>query len=154
MPTLKELMYKRIEIVGIESGTHGRSCGLHEVCGAELKVGTKLRIYGDEIIVEMHETEPITPEPRPPSARGRKPAAKYRSVLVERAIPTWKAFVWANSVATCCVGFVAKSFQARYGSALDGRVVDVSKLYSETELEADHRRSIEHNGMLQAIIIG
>jgi hypothetical protein len=82
---------------------------------------------------------------------------KTKSIEVEEIeeIPTVKAFIWSSSAtATCFIGFVSNVFQVLYGDALDGRVVDVVHIGKTSFVEADRRRSKEHNGLVIGRIIG
>ena len=68
-------------------------------------------------------------------------------------IPTLKAFIWVNGTESCFVGYVSKAFQVIYQDCLDGRVVDVRKVLFSSLVEADRRRSREHNGLVIGVII-
>jgi hypothetical protein len=51
------------------------------------------------------------------------------------------------------VGYVSKAFQVLYGDLWNGRIVDVVHIGKESLVEADRRRSREHNGLVIGTII-
>jgi hypothetical protein len=49
---MNEILYKSIEIVGIDSGDEGRVCGLHKMaCGGALEEGTRLKLVKASVMV-------------------------------------------------------------------------------------------------------
>ncbi|KAI3655199.1 hypothetical protein MP638_004559, partial [Amoeboaphelidium occidentale] len=85
--------------------------------------------------------------------RPKKVKVEYEEVEEMKDVTTFKAFIWLNGVESCCVGFVSKVFQELYGDMLDGRVVALTAIGSESENESDRRRSLEHNGLATGIIM-
>ena len=86
--------------------------------------------------------------------RPKKVPVEYVEKCVLDDEKTVKAFLWANGIESCCVGFVSKTFQSLYGDLLDGRIVDVREVGSKSINESDLRRSKENRGLAVGIIIG
>jgi hypothetical protein len=164
---MNTIKYKSIEIVGATLGSDGRTCGLHiDSCGGAVKVDTKLKLCKSTIQLKVkrtitidNEVEPVTETVELHKKRGRpKKDEQPKTTTIEvdaiEEIPTVKAFIWLNGVKTCFVGYVSKVFQVIYGDILDGRIVDVIHIGNDSLVEADRRRSKEHNGLLIGKIIG
>lgn len=158
---MSPILYRTIEIVGVDKGSEGRNCSQHEVnCGCALIVGTKLKLIKTTIEVTVTRTEVVTgstPIPEATKKRGRPKkdtaATTTEEVQVTEMIPTVKAFLWVNGTESCLVGYVSKAFQVIYQDCLDGRVVDVTKVLSTSLVEADRRRNRENNGLVIGVII-
>ena len=148
-----------IEIVGLENGQNGPTCGIHPYCGEQVIPGTVLKLVRNEItIVETVEVERVVPTYQSPTtkARGRpkkKPMEKIK-ILQSKTESVLEARLWKNNVCSCLVGFVSKPFVAVYGCLLEGRVVKVRDLDKLSEYETVRQRSREHNGLAIGVIIG
>jgi hypothetical protein len=110
---LKETM---IDIVGMETAENGRSCHAHEVCGAQLDPGSKVRIRKETYIS--------------PTTRDEE------DCLV--------AYVVGNGVMTCKVGYLPRHLSIRRADDYDGMYAHVVEVYSArsvniTKLQKRHR---------------
>ena len=157
---MEYIKFKTIEVVGIRHGSNGRVCGLHTVsCGSSVQVGTRLKLHNAIIKVPIEKEVPIINVPVEetlPKKRGRKKKViqQLTTEVVMTDVATIKAFIWENAVESCCVGFVSLVFQGIYENNLDGRIVEVTRVLDKSDSESERQRSLEHNGMIQCIVIG
>lgn len=151
------LPYSTIEIVGLNEGGFGRTCGIHSSnCGSSVKVGTHLKLIKSTVDIPQVKRVPIcSEETHIPKKRGRpkKKDVEYEEVAITETVECMKAFIWVNGVEGCLVGFVSKPFLKIYGNELDGRVVDIVYVGSESQVESDRRRSMVHNGLAIGVIL-
>jgi len=84
---MDSLLYKTLEIVGINHGSDGRICGLHRTnCGSLVQVGTKLKLQTATIKEFVEVKVPVQVDndevSQQPKKRGRPKAIKqlYRSI--------------------------------------------------------------------------
>jgi hypothetical protein len=149
--------FSTIEIVGLSDGGFGRTCGIHSTnCGVSVKVDTNLKLIKSTIEVPLIEKIPVVSEENTEiKKRGRpkKKETQFEEVFTTEVVECIKAFIWINGVEGCFVGFVSKPFLKLYGSELDGRVVHIVTVGWDSDVEADRRRSLEHNGLVSGVII-
>jgi hypothetical protein len=153
------LELKVIELVGLEKGEYGRTCGLHAYCGQQVVPGTVLGLHFTEIsIMEEIHVERVISSPESPQRKGRgRPKKKPTEMVTENRTIIEKvveARVWNNQVSSCLVGFVSKPFIAIYGDQLEGRIVKIRDLDSNSNYETVRQRSKELSGLAVGIIIG
>jgi hypothetical protein len=85
--------------------------------------------------------------------RPKKKKEEYEEIVLTETVKCIKAFIWVNGVEGCLVGFVSNPFLKTYGNTLDGRVVDVIHVRSESQVECDRRRCMEHKGLAIGVIL-
>jgi hypothetical protein len=156
---MNPLRLKVIEIVGLHKGEHGRTCGIHPECGRAISVGSTLILRWEmitisEVVKELRDIvaeEPLVVTKK----RGRK--KKLPKELVEvvkiRQEPTVKARIWNNGIESCLVGFVSRAFIAAHQRTLNGRVVEITEILSESMHESEKSRSVNANGLARGTII-
>jgi len=116
-----------IDIVGTETDENGRSCHAHEVCGAQLVPGSKVRIRRETYI------SPTT--------------GNEEDCLV--------AYVVGNGVMTCKVGFLPRHLSIRRADDYDGMYARVVEVYSPRSLNIMKRQKRHRNlGCCVAKILG
>ena len=150
------LELKVIELVGLEKGEYGRTCGLHAHCGQQVVPGTVLKLHFAEIsILEEIQVERVISSPQR-KGRGRPKKKPTEMITENRSIieKVVEARVWNNQVSSCLVGFVSKPFIAIYGDQLEGRIVKIRELDSNSNYETVRQRSKELSGLAVGIIIG
>ena len=150
------LELKAIELVGLEKGEYGRTCGLHAYCGQQVVPGTVLKLHFAEIsILEEIQVERVISSPQR-KGRGRPKKKPTEMITENRSIieKVVEARVWNNQVSSCLVGFVSKPFIAIYGDQLEGRIVKIRELDSNSNNETVRQRSKELSGLAVGIIIG
>jgi hypothetical protein len=163
-PSVKSLRLKVVELVGLMMGNNGRTCESHAICGKTVEIGDQLKLYKGSITFEVEEMVPVpVPHPLPigplpegthvKKKRGRKKKVitTMELKLVTRTVETIEARKWINASAGCLVGFVSKTFVSIYGDSLVGRVVEVSDLSSEFEI--DQIRSETLNGIARVTVL-
>lgn len=153
------LELKLLEIVGLEKGEYGRTCGIHSYCGDQVTPGTVLKLNFNEItILENVEVqrEIETEQSLEKKGRGRpkKKPTETVNIIRGRKERVLEARIWNNGVASCLVGFVSKPFIAVYGDLLEGRIVKIRTLDKLSDYPTVRQRSEEHNGLATGIIIG
>ena len=116
-----------IDVVGIETSENGRSCHAHEVCGAQLVPGSKVRIRKETYI------SPTTGD--------------EEDCLV--------AYVVGNGIMTCKVGYLPRHLSIRRADDYDGMYARVVEVYSPRSLSVMKRQKRHRNlGCCVAKIIG
>ncbi|KAI8891808.1 hypothetical protein BC833DRAFT_626446 [Globomyces pollinis-pini] len=156
---MNNILYKHIEIVGLDEGSNGRICGIHpENCGSQLVVGNQVKIRKSriqKIVTTMKEV--IIPEPTPViKKRGRPKDSKkeLQEIIEVKTVDTYKVFVWKNGSEGYLIGFVSEVFINFFKEQLDGRTVGINDICNVSESESIRRRSKENNGMALGAIIG
>jgi hypothetical protein len=116
-----------IDIVGTETAKNGRSCHAHEVCGAQLAPGSKVRIRKETYI------SPTTGD--------------EEDCLV--------AYVVGNGLMTCKVGYLPSHLSIRRADDYDGMYARVVKVYSARLVNITKRQKCHRNlGCCVAKILG
>jgi hypothetical protein len=116
-----------IDIVGTETNENGRSCHAHEVCGAQLVPGSKVRI--------RRET--------------------YSSPTTGDEEDCLVAYVVGNGVMTCKVGYLPRHLAICRADNYSGMYARVVKVYSPRSLNITKRQKRHRNlGCCVAKIIG
>jgi hypothetical protein len=87
--------------------------------------------------------------------RGRKPKPKtiLEKQIVTRLENVIEVRKWTSASLGCLVGFVAKTFAIIYGTGLNGRVVEVTDILSQSAFETDRIRSDSLNGLARVVIL-
>ena len=104
-----------MEIVGIESGTNGRSCYQHDVCGSVIE---------EDVVVRL-----------------RKMQIRNSFGKEETAIA---AFHVTDSIDQCHVGFLPRHF-VPHALSFDGVLAQVTEVYSPTSQSLSKRKKFCHN---------
>jgi hypothetical protein len=133
-----------VEIVGINYGGQGRTCGLHSTnCGVQIAPGMNLMVrkITEQVTVDVRETFAISEpalDPSLPKKRGRKRKPRTETRLVSKTIhrSLFKTYIWDVGVEGCCVGMIGRPFIFLYEDALDGRVIKVTELTANSEIES------------------
>jgi hypothetical protein len=113
-----------LEIVGIESGTNGRSCYQHDVCGSVIE---------EDVVVRL-----------------RKIQTRNNNGKEETAVA---AFHVTDGIDQCHVGFLPRHF-VPHASSFDGVLAQVTEVYSPTSESSSKRKKFRHNmGCCQARLI-
>jgi hypothetical protein len=152
------LRLKVLELVGLHKGNHGRTCGLHPVCGLSVTSGTNLIIRIAKIMIaeEVEVWQDVPQQATIPviKKRGRKKKALQEKVkiITMRSETVANARIWNNGIESCLVGFVSKAFLKVYGNSLDGRVLEVTALHSDSKFECERIRSTELGGLIRATV--
>lgn len=148
-----------LELVGLENGENGRTCGLHARCGDQVGPGTILKLnFNDITINESIQVERVISTYAPPTKKARGSPKKLPMETVteiqSRTERVLEARIWNNSVSSCLVGYIGKAFIAVYGNMLEGRIVKVRDLDSLSDYETVRQRSKENSGLALVIVIG
>jgi hypothetical protein len=129
------------EIVGLHSGTHGRSCERHEACGLEVEVGSIVRFKMDVIMVDRAggiQVDEVAPG-------NQVPETVLKVVLVE------------DGRETCHVGFLPRhiSLRAVQCRRLHGQYAQVIELYDQLDEEVSYKRtkSQRNYGMASFVLL-
>jgi len=133
-------------------------CAQHPTnCGVCVEPGTqfKLRVSTVEVTntQRIAVTQPTNENGIKKKGRPKKTEAVYEDRTVVVLEPTVKVLLWRHGVESCCVGYVSRCFQNVYVNQLDGRVIGIKELYSESTSESVRQRSLENNGMALAVIL-
>ena len=104
-----------VEIVGIESGTNGRSCYQHDVCGSVIE---------EDVVVRL-----------------RKMQIRNSIGKEETAIA---AFHVTDGIDQCHVGFLPRHF-VPHAPSFDGVLAQVTEVYSPTSESLSKRKKFRHN---------
>ena len=104
-----------VEIVGIESGTNGRSCYQHDVCGSVIE---------EDVVVRL-----------------RKIQIRNNIGKEETAIA---AFHVTDGIDQCHVGFLPRHF-VPHAPSFDGVLAQVTEVYSPTSESLSKRKKFHHN---------
>lgn len=152
------LELKMIEIVGLEKGENGRTCGIHAYCGEQVMPGTVLKLNSNEItIIENVQVERVLSTYQPPDkkerGRPKKKPTERVTIMQSRKERVIEARIWNNQVSSCLVGFVSKPFVAVYGDQLVGRIVKVRDLDRLSEYATTRHRNDEQSGLVTGIIM-
>ena len=128
------------EIIGLHSGTHGRSCERHEACGLQVEVGSIVRFKRDVIMVD-----------------------RVRGVQVDEGAPgnqapetVVKVLLVEDGRETCHIGFLARHIALRPGSIrLHGQYAQVIEVYDELDEEVSYKRtkSVRNSGMASYVLL-
>jgi hypothetical protein len=123
----KRLWGTIIDIVGTETGENGRLCHAHEVCGAQLFPGSKVRIRKETVISPTMGDE--------------------EDCLV--------AYVIRNGVMTCKVGYLLRHLAIRRTDDYDGMYARVVEVYSPRSPSIAKRQKCHRNlGCCVAKVLG
>ena len=128
------------EIIGLHSGTHGRSCERHEACGLEVEVGSIVWFKSDNIMVNC--AQGIQVDDRDPEDK-----------LQETAI---KVILVVDGCDTFIVGFWPRHIALRPGSnSLHGQYAKVMELYYALDEEVSYKRtkSVPNFGMASYVLL-
>jgi hypothetical protein len=116
---MTNLRLKVIELVGLNLGNNGRTCGIHPFCGQSVEITDQLKLRATfrTVTEEVQVQEEVLPPPIPEGAfiakkRGRPKAAKFTTVLrsVTKTEAVFEARKWINGVESCLIGYVSKPF--------------------------------------------
>ena len=155
------LRSKQLELVGLEEGSSGRTCGIHTVCGELLIPGTHVKLVEasreviEQVVVEVPIVEESNGSPiQKKRGRPKKPKTRKETQIQRYIEDGFAAYIWINGLMTCRVGFVARSFVVAYGPGLQGRIVEITQLLKECQWEIERKRSADSFGIALGTIIG
>ena len=150
---------KQIEIVGIQAGTHDRTCCYHQSnCGQALEIGTLLKVRDGTIYIDIKTRVQVKSNNQTssePKKRGlpRKDVDQFEVQTVQSVLETKKVYLMCDGIESCCVGFVSLVFQNLYFGLLDGRMLRVQSLSTNSESDSETRRNNEYSGIALAMFV-
>ena len=147
---LRAIRYRSLELVGLNQENNGRICGAHPTnCGVAVQPGSFLRLRNGTAdiprVVKVAVQAAFQTHATSAKCRGRpkKTVVVYEEQVEMHSEPKVKGYLWNGQIEGCCVGMVSRAFQATYGSILDGRVVEVRELASQSDSESMRKRRYE-----------
>ena len=152
---LMKIKFKTLEIVGLDGKKCKTMCGLHTTCGSFVRPGMYLKLLKGKLTVSVQVNVPIESTEQAPPKRGRpkKSMTETQTVIQLKEVDCIKVYRWENAIEGCLVGIVAEPFQAVYGNKLDGRIVYVDSLASDSTSMSERAYSDQNNGLAMVRIV-